>query len=108
MDLGLPEILFIFVLALLLFGPKKLPEIGQQVGKFLAEFKRAKNEFQSQLQEEMRQLETEAAATKQSLVSAASLAPPPEGVVASGTLGEPHLPDNALPAASAPPKAPDA
>lgn len=64
MDLGVPEILFIFILALLLFGPKKLPEIGKQIGKALAEFKRAKNEFTSQLNEEMRQLETQAEAKK--------------------------------------------
>jgi sec-independent protein translocase protein TatB len=110
MDLGLSEILFIFVLALLLFGPKKLPEIGRQVGKFLAEFKRAKNEFQTQLQDEMRQLEAEAAATKQSVMEAAapSPAPPPAGAVASGTLGEPHLADNAIPAETSVAKAPDA
>jgi len=108
MDLGLSEILFIFILALLLFGPKKLPEIGKQVGKFLGEFRRAKNEFQSQLQEEMRQLEVEAAAAKQSVVEAASLTPPPPGAVASGSLGEPHLADNALPVTSTPAKAPDA
>ncbi|HYX68918.1 MAG TPA: twin-arginine translocase TatA/TatE family subunit [Terriglobales bacterium] len=105
MDFGLSEILFIFVLALLLFGPKKLPEIGRQVGKFLAEFKRAKNEFQSQLQEEMRQLEMETKAAKQAVLG--DPAPPP-GVVASGSLGQPHLEDNALPAPSPVAKAPDA
>ncbi len=60
MNLGFPEMLFIFVLALLFFGPKKLPEIARQIGKALAEFKRASNEFQWQLQEEMRKLEQEA------------------------------------------------
>jgi Tat protein translocase TatB subunit len=106
MDLGLSEILFIFVLALLLFGPKKLPEIGRQVGKFLAEFKRAKNEFQSQLQDEMRQLEIDAAAKQAPKV--APPAPPPPGSIASGVLGQPHLEDNALPATSTVSKAPDA
>ena len=51
--------LFLFLLALLLFGPKKLPEIGRQVGKALAEFKRASNELKGQLENEMRMLETE-------------------------------------------------
>jgi sec-independent protein translocase protein TatB len=59
MNLGFPEMLFIFVLALLLFGPKKLPGIARQIGKALAEFKRASNEFQQQLQDEMRKLERE-------------------------------------------------
>ena len=57
MDLGISELLFIFVLALLLFGPKKLPEIGRQIGKFLNEFKRASNDFRSQIEDEIRQLE---------------------------------------------------
>jgi sec-independent protein translocase protein TatB len=49
--------IFIFLLALVLFGPKKLPEIGRQVGKLLAEFRRASNEFKFQIQEEMRNME---------------------------------------------------
>ena len=59
MELGFPELFFIFVLALLLFGPRKLPEIGRQIGKALAEFKRAKNEFTSQIESEVRRLEEE-------------------------------------------------
>ncbi len=48
---------FIFILALLIFGPKKLPEIARQVGKALNEFKRASNEFKAQIQSEIDQLE---------------------------------------------------
>ncbi len=59
MNLGFPEMLFIFLLALIIFGPKKLPEIGRQIGKALAEFKRASNEFKYQLETEMRQLDSE-------------------------------------------------
>lgn len=59
MELGFPELFFIFVLALLLFGPRKLPEIGRQIGKALAEFKRAKNEFTAQIESEVRRLEEE-------------------------------------------------
>ena len=51
--------MFIFILALILFGPKKLPEIGKQIGKGLAEFKRASREFQSQIEDEVRKLEVE-------------------------------------------------
>src|SRR5215831_7103381 len=59
MNLGFPEMLFLFVLALLLFGPKKLPEIGRQIGRGLAEFKRASNELKGQLENEMRLLDAE-------------------------------------------------
>lgn len=45
--------IFIFLLALILFGPKKLPEIGREIGKFMAEFKRASNDFKYQLQNEI-------------------------------------------------------
>lgn len=50
---------FILLLALVLFGPKKLPEIGRQLGKLLAEFRRASNEFKYQIQEELRNMEEE-------------------------------------------------
>jgi len=51
--------IFIFLLALVLFGPKKLPEIGRTIGKLLAEFRRASNEFKFQIQEELRTMEDE-------------------------------------------------
>lgn len=52
-SLGLPEMLFIFVLALLIFGPKKLPEIGRTVGKGLSEFRKASGELKRTLNAEM-------------------------------------------------------
>jgi sec-independent protein translocase protein TatB len=57
MDLGFSEMLFIVILALLIFGPRRLPEIGRQLGKALAEFRRAKNEFTAQIEDEVRRLE---------------------------------------------------
>jgi sec-independent protein translocase protein TatB len=51
--------IFIFLLALVLFGPKRLPEIGKQIGKLLAEFRRASNEFKMQIDEELRNLDRE-------------------------------------------------
>ena len=52
-NLGMPELIMILVLALLLFGPKKLPEIGKQVGKALGEFKRASNDLKRTIEDEM-------------------------------------------------------
>jgi sec-independent protein translocase protein TatB len=57
MNLGFPEMIFLFLLALIIFGPKKLPEIGRQVGRALNEFKRASNEFRSQIEAEINQLD---------------------------------------------------
>ncbi|SRR6266700_3484315 len=60
MDFGFSgEIFFIMVLALILFGPRKLPEIARTIGKFMAEFRRASAEFQGQIHEEVRKLDLE-------------------------------------------------
>jgi len=69
---------FIFLLALVLFGPKKLPEIGRQVGKLLAEFRRASNEFKFQIQEELRNMEDEERRKKAAEAEAARAAGAPE------------------------------
>jgi Tat protein translocase TatB subunit len=61
MNLGFAEMLFLVILALLLFGPRKLPEIARTMGKFMAEFKKASSEFQGQIHEEIRKLELEEA-----------------------------------------------
>ena len=52
-SLGIPEIAFIFVLALLIFGPKKLPEIGRTLGRGMAEFRKATNELKRSINTEM-------------------------------------------------------
>jgi sec-independent protein translocase protein TatB len=53
------ETIFLFVLALVVFGPKKLPEIARQIGKYMNEFKRASNEFKAQIEQEIAHLEVE-------------------------------------------------
>jgi len=53
-SIGMPELIIIFVIALIIFGPRKLPELGRSHGKSIAEFKRASNELKSTLEEEIR------------------------------------------------------
>src|SRR5574337_830673 len=55
--LGFPEILLIFVIALIVFGPKKLPELGKSIGRAMAEFKKAQQEFQDSVRAEMKEAE---------------------------------------------------
>ena len=57
--LGIPELIFIFVLALLIFGPKKLPELGRTFGKSMAEFRRASNDLRNTFQREMDTIDRE-------------------------------------------------
>jgi TatA/E family protein of Tat protein translocase len=67
------ETIFLFFLALIIFGPKKLPEIARTVGKALNEFKRASNEFKAQIEQEISHLEVE---NKQTILPPST---PPEG-----------------------------
>src|SRR3970040_437512 len=57
--LGVWEMVFLFVLALLILGPRKLPELGRSIGKGMAEFRRASNELRSTFEREMSTLEQE-------------------------------------------------
>lgn len=89
--------IFVFLLALVLFGPKKLPEIGRQIGKLLADFRRASNEFKMQIDEELRAMEQQERQKK--LEAAAAEAdqaalPPPESLAEPSIL-PPVLPDPA-------------
>jgi sec-independent protein translocase protein TatA len=58
--LGIPELIVIFVIALVVFGPKKLPELGKSIGRAMAEFKKASEDFQESVRTEMREVEREA------------------------------------------------
>jgi sec-independent protein translocase protein TatA len=62
-SVGVPELIIIFTIALIIFGPRKLPELGKSLGKSLAEFKRASNELKNTLDEEIR-LEDQRSATR--------------------------------------------
>ena len=63
-SIGMPELLIILTLALIIFGPRKLPELGRSLGKSLGEFKRASNELRNTLDEEIR-IEDERSAQRQ-------------------------------------------
>ncbi len=56
---GLPEVTVILILALLIFGPKKLPELGKQLGKTLKSLKKASNEFQNEIEQVINEPEKE-------------------------------------------------
>lgn len=78
-SIGMPELVIIFVVALIVFGPRKLPELGRSLGKSLSEFKRASNELRSTLEDEIRmdeQREAQAARAKEQAARAAAAAGP--------------------------------
>jgi sec-independent protein translocase protein TatA len=83
-SIGMPELIIIFVIALIIFGPRKLPELGRSLGKSLAEFKRASNELKSTLEEEIRLDEQRSAleASKAAAAAQAAAAPPPAAAAA--------------------------
>jgi TatA/E family protein of Tat protein translocase len=100
MNLGFPEMIFLFLFALILFGPKKLPEIGRQIGKALNEFKRASNEFKAQIESEISQLDIEQ--------SHQTILPPVQAPVGSIASGPRPPEDISVPETKSLAKAPDA
>ena len=73
------DTIFIFCLALIIFGPKKLPEIGRQIGKLMVEFRRASNEFKMQIEEELRA--SEEAERQKEITAATTMLPTAPAVV---------------------------
>ena len=100
-SIGMPELIIIFVIALIIFGPRKLPELGKSLGSSIREFKRASNETQRTLEEEIKIEETSTPEPK------TSETPMPAATqVSDSTTGEPEpapvTPPAAAEAASAP------
>jgi TatA/E family protein of Tat protein translocase len=79
-SIGMPELIIILTLALIIFGPRKLPELGRSLGKSLGEFKRASNELRNTLDEEIRIEEQRSADRPQAPATVASSVPPDETV----------------------------
>ena len=80
--MGFSETIFLFFLALLIFGPKKLPELARQLGKLMAEFRRASNEFRMQMDEELRLADQEEQRKK---IAAMEAAAPVTPAISDGT-----------------------
>lgn len=106
--IGVPELIIIFVVALLVFGPRKLPELGKSLGKGLSEFRRASNELRNTLEEEVRAAEYEPPPPPPKLDKPAEAAPvDPQPAVETGeepetpTSSEAEVDDVAVESASA-------
>jgi sec-independent protein translocase protein TatA len=78
-SIGMPELVVILVLALLIFGPRKLPELGRSLGRTLTEFRRASHELQRTLEEEVR-------VEEQAKTAAAAPASASEGTLGTGSV----------------------
>jgi sec-independent protein translocase protein TatA len=90
--IGMQEMVLIFLIALVLFGPKKLPELGKTIGKAITEFRRASNDLKASFEREMHNLERETEALKDNKPAAT---PPPQSFSDpyyddSGYHSEPH------------------
>jgi len=91
-SIGMPELIIIFVIALIIFGPRKLPELGRSLGKSLSEFKRASNELKSTLEEEIRLDEQRANLEASKAASASAAQPAPVVPVAPAEIVPPVPP----------------
>ena len=117
-NLGMADSLILMVMALVVFGPRRLPQIGRQIGKLMYEFRKASNDFKFQMEEELRNAEEAdrrkqeeerlralAATTTQpqpALTTEAGVAPPAEGANPSPYPDESEYPAVIMPTAQAP------
>jgi TatA/E family protein of Tat protein translocase len=94
-SLGIPEMILIFIVALIVFGPKRLPEIGRTIGKALGEFKKATDDFKSTIErevrvEELKQIATTATAPMIDTVSRSEPVPSPAPAPTADPAEAPH------------------
>src|SRR5207247_3220603 len=76
-SIGMPELIIILVIALIIFGPRKLPELGRSLGRSINEFKKASNELRSTLEDEIRVEEQRDHATAAASATPPAATPPP-------------------------------
>ena len=93
-SIGMPEMLVILVIALIIFGPRKLPELGKSLGRSLAEFKKASNELRNTLEEEIRVEEQREKETKAPTPASTEAATPPTAHVSGEHTDEPRKMDH--------------
>ena len=103
--LSLPHLVVLFVMALMVFGPQKLPELARMLGKATAEFRKMTNDFRYALEDEVRELERNTRIREEEIATAARAAQtpvpmpaaPPEGAVPrdAGRSGHPRLAETA-------------
>jgi TatA/E family protein of Tat protein translocase len=75
--IGMPELIIILVIALIIFGPRKLPELGKSLGRSINEFKKASNELRSTLEDEIRVEEQRDRASTATPATPPAATPPP-------------------------------
>lgn len=88
MNLGMPELLFILILALLIFGPKRLPEIGRTLGKGMAEFRKASTDLKRTIEREL-EVEPQTPPPPQVVPRPAALQPAPPSPPATADAAPP-------------------
>ncbi|HEX4438711.1 MAG TPA: TatA/E family twin arginine-targeting protein translocase [Thermoanaerobaculia bacterium] len=102
-SIGMPELILIFVVALLVFGPKKLPELGKSLGRGLAEFKKASEDLKKTIEDEIEQGKQEAESVKKQVaevrntIAAVPPLPAPTEAPTASSPAEPGVPRESPP-----------
>ncbi len=97
-SIGIPDTMLLMLLALMIFGPRRLPEIGRQIGKLMYEFRKISNDFKFQMEEELR-ISEEVERQRQLSASTAEIPhmPPPVPVFAAAAMPTDAIPTDAIP-----------